>query len=64
MTLKKTLAERQTELRALLATPAGKAELHDLESRYAEASGKPRPGKRSIITYILVYEREHGLIDG
>ena len=64
MTLKKTLTERQTELRALLATPAGKAELQDLEARYAEASGKPRPGKRSIITFILVYEREHGLIDG
>ena len=64
MSPKKTLAERQTELQALLATPAGKAELQNLESRYAEASGKPRPGKRSIITYILVYEREHGVIDG
>jgi hypothetical protein len=64
MSPKKTLAERQTELQALLATPAGKAELQNLESRYAEASGKPRPGKRSIITYILVYERDHGLIDG
>jgi hypothetical protein len=61
---KKTLAQRQAELQALLATPAGKAELQNLESRYAEASGKPRPGKRSIITYILVYERDHGLIDG
>jgi hypothetical protein len=64
MTPTRTLAERQTELRALLATPAGKAELQDLESRYAKASGRPRSGKRSIITYILVYEREHGLIDG
>ena len=64
MTPKKTLAERQTELRALLATPAGKAELKGLESRYAQASGRPLPSKRSIITYILVYEREHGLIDG
>jgi len=61
---KKTLAQRQTELQALLTTPAGQAELHNLESRYAEASGKPRSGKRSIITYIIVYEREHGLIDG
>jgi hypothetical protein len=64
MTPKKTLTERQTELRALLATPAGKAELQVLESRYAEASGRSRPNNRSIITYILVYEREHGLIDG
>jgi hypothetical protein len=61
---KKTLAERQTELQALLATPAGKAELQSLESRYAAAMGRPRLGKRSIITFILVYEREHGLIDG
>jgi len=61
---KKTLAQRQTELRFLLATPAGQVELQDLESHYAEASGKPRPSKRSIITYILVYEREHGFIDG
>jgi hypothetical protein len=64
VTRKKTLAERQTELQALLATPAGKVELQDLDSRYAEASGRPRLGKQSIITYILVYEREHGLIDG
>jgi len=61
---KKTLAERQTELQTLLATPAGQAELLDLESRYAEVSGKPRLRKRSIITYILVYEREYGFIDG
>ncbi|HKI37289.1 MAG TPA: hypothetical protein VKA46_35880 [Gemmataceae bacterium] len=63
MTLKKNLPARQTELQSLLATPTGKVELQDLESRYAEASGRPRPGKQSIITYILVYEREHGLID-
>jgi hypothetical protein len=23
-----------------------------------------RPGRLSVVTYILVYEREHGLIDG
>jgi hypothetical protein len=64
VTPKKTLAERQTELQSLLATPAGHAELQVLESRYAKASGKPRPSKRSIITYILVFEREHGFLDG
>ena len=64
MSQKKTLAERQAELQALLATRAGKAELKDLASRYAEASGRPQAAKRSVITYILVYEREHGLIDG
>jgi hypothetical protein len=61
---KKTIAQRQTELQALLATREGKAELRELESRYAQASGRPRQGKRSVITYILVYEREHGVIDG
>ena len=64
MNAKMTIAQRQTELQALLATPEGKAELRDLESRYAQASGRPRQGKRSVITYILVYEREHGVIDG
>ena len=64
MNSKMTIAQRQTELQALLATPEGKAELRELESRYAQASGRPRVGKRSIITYILVYERGQGLIDG
>ena len=63
MTPKKSLLERQEELRSLLATPAGRAELQALESRYSAASGRPRPAGRSLITYILVYEREHGLID-
>ena len=62
MTPKKNLPERQKELQALLATPAGRAELEDLESRYFAANGKLRPGRGSLITYILVYEREHGLI--
>ena len=64
MTPKKSLPERQEELQVLLATPAGRAELRDLESRYAAASGRPRAGGRSIITYLLVYERQHGLIAG
>ena len=64
MTPKKSLPEREKELQALLATPAGRAELQVLESRYAAASGRPRAGRRSLITYLLAYEREHGLIDG
>jgi hypothetical protein len=63
MTPKKSLLERQEELRSLLATPAGRAELQALESRYSAAGGRPRPAGKSLITYILVYEREHGLID-
>jgi len=58
----KTLQERENELRILLATPAGQKELNDLESRYQAASDKVKPEKTSIITYILVHERNQGLI--
>jgi hypothetical protein len=64
MALKKTLAQRQKELQALIITPSGRAEIEKLASRYFAASGKMRPERASAITYILVYEREHGLIDG
>jgi hypothetical protein len=64
MTPKKTLAQREKELRALLITPSGREEIQNLTSRYIAASGKIRPERSSAITYILVYEREHGLIDG
>jgi hypothetical protein len=59
---KKTLEHREKELQALLATPAGRQKLHELESRYQAASGQLRPARTSVITYILVHEREHGLI--
>jgi hypothetical protein len=62
MISKKTLPEREKELQALLATTAGRAELQDLDSRYHAASGKMRPAKASVITYILVHERQRGLI--
>jgi hypothetical protein len=61
---KKTLAEREKELQALLATPAGRQTLRDLDTRYQASSGRPRPTKSSVITYILVHERAQGLIDG
>jgi hypothetical protein len=61
---KKTLPQREKELQALLATPAGRVELQELESRYRSASGRLRPGKTSVITYILVHEREQGLLRG
>jgi hypothetical protein len=64
VTPKKTLPEREKELQSLLATPRGRAELQELESRYAAAGGGRRPGRASIITYLLVFEREHGLIRG
>ena len=58
MTAKKTLQEREKELQALLATPAGLEELRQLDARYHAASGRVRPPRTSVITYILVQERE------
>ena len=64
MTPKKTLQQREKELQSLIATPAGRDELQQLGSRYSEAGGRVRPERTSVITYILVYERERGLIVG
>jgi hypothetical protein len=64
MPVNKTLQEREKELQAFLATPLGRQELHALASHYSERSGRLRPAKTSVITYILVYERERGLIIG
>ncbi len=64
MTPKKTLSEREKELQALLRTPAGREELRQLDTRYHAASGRERPARTSIITYILVHEREQGMISG
>jgi hypothetical protein len=62
MSPKKTLLEREQELRSLLATPAGREELQELVSRYSAASGRLRPAGTSPVTYIIVHEREQGLI--
>ena len=62
MSAKKTLQEREQELRPLLATPSGREELQQLASRYYAVSGRLKPAGTSAITYILVYEREQGLI--
>jgi hypothetical protein len=62
MLTKKTLQQRQTELQVLLATPAGQKELEHLECRYHAQSGRWRPTNTSVITYILVHERDLGLI--
>jgi hypothetical protein len=58
----KTLRQREKELQSLLATPAGREELQELESRCYASGGRPRPARTSVITYILVHERERGLI--
>ena len=64
MQASKTLQERQAELRALLATREGRDELEGLASRYYTAGGRVRVEGTSLITYILVHERERGLIRG
>ena len=64
MPTRRTLPEREKELQALLATPAGRKELEQLAAHYETASGRLRPGRTSLITYILVYEREQHLLGG
>jgi hypothetical protein len=53
---------KREELQSLLATPAGRKELQELEARYHAANGRLKPTSTSIITYLLVHEREQGLI--
>jgi len=62
MSSMKSLREREKELKALLPVPEGKAQLQQLAPRYAANSGQSIPTRTSLITYILVYERLHGLI--
>jgi hypothetical protein len=64
MPMTKTLPQREKELQALLATSEGKAELEALAARYYASGGRNRPPRTSIVTYILVHERERGLIKG
>jgi hypothetical protein len=64
MTAKKTLHQREKELQSLLSTPEGREELQALGARYCTAAGRVRPERTSLITYILVHEREQGLIEG
>ena len=63
MIAKKIRQERENELRSLLATPAGREALQNLASQYSAASRRLWPVGTSAITYILVHERELGLID-
>jgi hypothetical protein len=61
---KKSLLQRERELQSLLATPAGRDELRDLSNRYTAAGGRAKPERGSLVTHILVHERERGLIGG
>jgi hypothetical protein len=62
MTAKKTRLEREKELQTLLRSLVGKAELEALADRYAASGGRIRPGGTSLVTYILVCERERDMI--
>lgn len=62
MTQTKTLRVREKELQALLTHPAGREILQELENRYRARDGRVRPPGSSVVTYILVHERERGLI--
>jgi hypothetical protein len=63
MIQKKSLQQREKELQALLSSPQGRAELESLAEEYRSRSGRPQPVRRSLITYILVHERQAGLIN-
>jgi hypothetical protein len=63
MSPKKPLHLREKELQSLMATAAGREELLALAARYGEEGGCLRPERSSIITYILVHERQRGLIE-
>jgi hypothetical protein len=64
VTATKTVQEREKELKSLLATDVGRAELEELAARYAAAGGRIWPTGRSVVTYIIVHERQSGLVRG
>ncbi len=64
MVATKTVQEREKELKAMLAVAEGRAELEALASRYAAGGGRIWPTGRSVVTYIIVHERQSGLIRG
>ena len=62
MSVKKTLPQREKELQILLQSSDGPTKLQDLASTYAAEGGHHCWSGGSVITYIIVYERIHGLI--
>ena len=40
----------------------GREKLQVLEERYQAAGGRMRPATASLITYLIVHERERGMI--
>jgi len=62
MSVKKSLPERERELRFLLQSSDGESKLQELASNYAAENGQHCWSGGSVITYIIVHERIHGLI--
>jgi hypothetical protein len=62
MSQTRTLAEREAELQAIMASPDGRDRLERIADGYRFDGGRARPPRTSVITYILVHEREQGLI--
>jgi hypothetical protein len=62
MTPKRTLPEREKELKRMLSAAGGREELERLAAQYAAAAGGCGP-HGSVVTFILVYERTHGLLE-
>jgi hypothetical protein len=62
MAVKKSIPEREKELRCLLQSIDGEAKLQELASTYAAEGGHDCWSGGSLITYIIVYERIHGFI--
>ena len=60
----KTIQERTKELQSLLTTPEGRIELQDMADRYGAVNDQLKPERTSVITYILVHERQEGMIEG
>lgn len=58
----KTLNEREKELQSLLTTPEGRAELRALAERYEAAGGRVLHASKSLVTYVLIHERQSGVI--
>jgi hypothetical protein len=60
----KTRLEREKELQALMGTTEGREQLEALARRYQSEGGRVRPERTSVITYVLVHERQLGLVVG
>jgi hypothetical protein len=56
------LLERERELQSLIVTAEGRRQLELLAHTYEAESGRHRPPRMSLITYLLVFERGKGLV--